>query len=793
MNGDGPHVNERQSLQTRLLDAVKQCQVRFGGRTELATETDSRVSCLCSAWESVLLHGLRGETKTLAALKQVTEITGLNKVAGIFTEKPADKDISFWGYVKEVLTKHEAERFMALKNIKTDSGRGRAWLRASLNEHSLERYMHMLIENPAIIGQYYEGWSYLQDQEKSSMLPMMARGLDSILFAVTVDNVDLNAVHQITTPMVQAGGAVSTPLKPQAELRPVIAGESPPDQEKEVVVKKKEKKKKKKVAHIVSFDEDASGSGTFSRVGNYGKSGSFSLESPLDSPTILANDNEQPTFSTHTVTKNNIGARSDFQTINQSKSVTQAVDIKSKAGIESSRTGSAMGSLSEMRRNPSIASSRRSQGSIDSTDFELSMEISGAVMTPISPEGHSALNDNSGSYGSNSLSAFQDEDIQSATFALQQAQNSFNASHRTQGDGGNMAEDIHNDKMSTEELKKAVVSMMLRKDEVEEQNKIMKQMLEQEMETSSLLRAEIEDMKHQADVRQEKEAAKLLALQKENELLKHQLRKYVNAVQMLRTEGTTVDENLGIKMEDPQPSIPPEKSSTDYSHEAEEYEKKLIQVAEMHGELMEFNELLHRQLNLREHMLKRLQNELIDLRGPLPNDINFTDDLLALGAESLKMQQTTLINVWIPSAFLRGKTSDTHHVYQVYVRIRDEEWNVYKRYKQFNDLHSEMKKKYPLTAKFDFPPKKSFGKKDSKVVESRRLVLQTYLRSLINHLLEKQSTLAGNACKQSLLDVLPFFSDKSVEDKKKKKSEGSRTPLSSSPPAVPLPEQYGGL
>lgn len=32
---------------------------------------------------------------------------------------------------------------------------------------------------------------------------------------------------------------------------------------------------------------------------------------------------------------------------------------------------------------------------------------------------------------------------------------------------------------------------------------------------------------------------------------------------------------------------------------------------------MEFNELLHRQLNLRENMLKRLQNELVDLRGPV--------------------------------------------------------------------------------------------------------------------------------------------------------------------------------
>ena len=37
----------------------------------------------------------------------------------------------------------------------------------------------------------------------------------------------------------------------------------------------------------------------------------------------------------------------------------------------------------------------------------------------------------------------------------------------------------------------------------------------------------------------------------------------------------------------------------------------------MHGELMEFNELLHRQLNAKEHMLKRLQGELVDLRGPV--------------------------------------------------------------------------------------------------------------------------------------------------------------------------------
>lgn len=51
----------------------------------------------------------------------------------------------FWYYVKEVLNKHELQRFYSLKTISTDIGRGRAWLRCALNEHSLERYVHMLL------------------------------------------------------------------------------------------------------------------------------------------------------------------------------------------------------------------------------------------------------------------------------------------------------------------------------------------------------------------------------------------------------------------------------------------------------------------------------------------------------------------------------------------------------------------------------------------------------------------------------------------------------------------------
>lgn len=796
MSGDEPYANERQSLQTRLLDAVKQCQVRFGGRTELATDSDARVSCLCSAWETVLLHGLRGNPKAISALLQVTEITGLNKVTGIFTEKTAEKDTAFWGYVKEILTKHEAERFQNLKNIQTDSGRGRSWLRASLNEHSLERYMHMLVESDALLSRYYESWAFLRDQEKSSMLPMMARGLDSILFAIVVDNAELNAVRTVPATNVMLGQMTSSPQKPDSELRPVIAGETEPG---EIIGKKKDKKKKKKVSHIVSFDEDESGSGTFSKLRQSGRSDSFTYGSPSELSTIspVTDSVLNSTYKTSADTTD-----SDQKNTESSVGNTEQFGVP----VPSSK---AADTTYMMKREPSIASgrsdSRRSQGSFSSADFELSMELSGTVMTPITPSGEPAIDDEADdspfgqSCESSGMMTYNGDDIHAATFALQQAQLSFKESHRTDGDGGNVSEHIKGDRMSTEELKKAVVTMMLRKDEVEEQNKSLQAMLEQEMETSSVLRAEIEEVKHSAAVKQEKEQAKIQAMQKENDLLKHQLRKYVNAVQMLRTEGSNVDANLGIHIEDPQPAIPPERPKTDYSLEAEEYEKKLIQVAEMHGELMEFNEVLHRQLNMREHMLRRLQNELVDLRGPLPHDINFTDDPMSLGTEQFAtMQTSTLINVWIPSAFLRGSGADSHHVYQIYVRIKDEEWNIYKRYKQFNDLHKAMKKSYPLSAKFDFPQKKTFGKKDAKVVEIRRHILQTYLRALINHILEKNPSLSNNVCKQTMLEFIPFFSDKVSEkekkQKKKKITDGQSTPLSSSPrQPTPVPEQYGGL
>ena len=94
-----------------------------------------------------------------------------------------------------------------------------------------------------------------------------------------------------------------------------------------------------------------------------------------------------------------------------------------------------------------------------------------------------------------------------------------------------------------------------------------------------------------------------LSLFRENELLKHQLKKYVSAVQMLRNESSNKEETLGIHLDaQPQPSIPPAKQMIDYSHEASEYEKKLIQVSTISGYMGGFQHVLFASLLIKVYM-----------------------------------------------------------------------------------------------------------------------------------------------------------------------------------------------
>ncbi len=207
----------------------------------------------------------------------------------------------------------------------------------------------------------------------------------------------------------------------------------------------------------------------------------------------------------------------------------------------------------------------------------------------------------------------------------------------------------------------------------------------------------------------------------------------------------------------------------DYHYEASEYEKKLIQVAEMHGELIEFNEHLQRNLQARDAVIRRMKEELVDLRGPLPQeeDAAADDGASVAGSESDSVSVVSaaggaprcLLHIWIPSVFLSGSGSKTHHVYQVYLRIRDEEWNIYRRYSDFHALHRELRRQEATVATFDFPPKKTVGNKAEKVVEDRRKRLQGYLRRIVNLMVATNPSLSTRPSKESVLMLMPFFAE----------------------------------
>jgi hypothetical protein len=326
---------------------------------------------------------------------------------------------------------------------------------------------------------------------------------------------------------------------------------------------------------------------------------------------------------------------------------------------------------------------------------------------------------------------------------------------------------INHESLSIDELRQLVLTMIQRKDQLTESNQKLTETVNIEQERCRLIYDKLEAQQKDAKLQQEFNETKLKNLENENKLLKDQLKKYVSAVQMIRSNNNNNSNNqssskqINETLSSVDTFIMPAVNTTlqrDYSYEADQYEAKLIQVAEMHGELMEFNSRLHRILNFRTMQVDKLREELTQLRGPLPSEYNQSDaSIIESDPESLNQIGSPLINIWIPSAFLRSDKTGSHHVYQIYIRIKDEEWNIYRRFSHFFNLNEKLKQKYPFITGVKFPKKRTLGNKDVKFVEERRKMLQQYLRETINKITQLDKDLNMKPCRQTISKAIPFL------------------------------------
>uniref|UniRef100_A0A8D2JB12 Sorting nexin 29 n=1 Tax=Varanus komodoensis TaxID=61221 RepID=A0A8D2JB12_VARKO len=625
----------------------------------------------------------------------------------------------------------------------TDVGRGRAWLRCALNEHSLERYFHMLLADKNRLSVFYEDWSFMMDEERSSMIPTMAAGLNSILFAINIDNKDLNGQSKcpptVSDLLKESTQNVTSLLKESTQgvssLFREITASSPvsmlikSDQEADPLpilsksvsgdlkCRKERMKKKKKVTNIISFDdeEDEQHVGDDLRASVAGESSEENSDRSLSSlvpPSVglLAKLNGEQSMPLLKNSSTYLNGDCSFQKLDV-KSIDD--DDDDDADENDGTYGKMLGNLSMVEDKESC---RKSSEEVTSNSLV-------CAWSPLQ-----TLNDDSdelfpvsavGSF-SHTGNLKNGNEHESADFPTELAQRTAEPHHsRVEGNPpvpGSALNDLLPsanvpESMTVAELRQAIVAMMNRKHELEEQNGSLRNLLDGEMEHSAGLRQEIDNLKKKVSEQEERYTVKIQALARENEVLKVQLKKYVGAVQMLKREGQAVEVLPTLWNSENEFTIPEQKQGENNEELANSYERKLIEVAEMHGELIEFNERLHRALMAKDALVTQMRQELIDLRGP------------------------------------------------VYIRIKDDEWNVYRRYAEFRTLHHKLQMKYHQVRSFNFPPKKAIGNKDAKFVEERRKQLQIYLRNVMNKVIQILPEFTANPKKETLTQLMPFVID----------------------------------
>jgi predicted nuclease with TOPRIM domain len=126
--------------------------------------------------------------------------------------------------------------------------------------------------------------------------------------------------------------------------------------------------------------------------------------------------------------------------------------------------------------------------------------------------------------------------------------------------------------LSTKELREFLLIMIQKKEESEKKAKSLAESFNELKANNDGLNEKLKNLEIEKSKNESNLQTKLQTLENENKLLKDQLKKYVSAVQLMRPNNQTQN-----------PPIPSVNKTiqNDYSYEADQYEKKLIQVTSL--------------------------------------------------------------------------------------------------------------------------------------------------------------------------------------------------------------------
>ncbi|KAH8335937.1 hypothetical protein KR074_008536, partial [Drosophila pseudoananassae] len=190
--GGSTFGQRREDIFRRFQESAHQLSSNFRGK-ELVTEQDESAQELCDSLEELLGYGLRqslhGTTFSAASfIQNMHEI-----VSGNSSITCNNNETTFWDFCQSHLTPHERQRYLDLKQIWTNVGRGRAFVRASLNEKRLYSHVLTWLSDEEQLHKFYTPWSLLLNEEVAKQLPKIIDSLKDVFFSLNVDTTDLNA------------------------------------------------------------------------------------------------------------------------------------------------------------------------------------------------------------------------------------------------------------------------------------------------------------------------------------------------------------------------------------------------------------------------------------------------------------------------------------------------------------------------------------------------------------------------------------------------------------------------
>lgn len=141
-----------------------------------------------------------------------------------------------------------------------------------------------------------------------------------------------------------------------------------------------------------------------------------------------------------------------------------------------------------------------------------------------------------------------------------------------------------------------------------------------------------------------------------------------------------------------------------------------------------------------EEMIRKQRERIMELENQVL-DLTLENSRLKNLLRTTKVNTLGHFQISIPRAVLQKTKTKNFYIYEINLRSKngDESWTIFKRYRDFHQLHKQLKKQHLQIKVLDFPPKKKLGNLDFDFVEERRQRLQVYIRHVLQNLPELAS------------------------------------------------------